>query len=55
MPTRKLKKEVIQKEDGRYLYLYSWLKEKPVKGKETARDHEGDPEPDQTTDRPPAG
>jgi hypothetical protein len=30
MPKKALKKELIQKEDGRYLYLYSWAAGKPV-------------------------
>lgn len=49
--TRILTKELIQKEDGRYLYLYSWAKEKPVKARETAKQHEGDPGPEQTKGR----
>jgi predicted transcriptional regulator len=38
MTDRILKKELIQKKDGRYLYLYSWSKDKPVKGKKMAKE-----------------
>lgn len=33
MPEKNLRKELIKKEDGRYLYLYTWSKGKKAKSK----------------------
>lgn len=44
MDEKVLKKELIRKEDGRYLYLYSWSKAVPVTDKSAAKKEQGDTE-----------